>query len=243
MSSVQPSHRFTLQVAQAANGALFREVDGYLMATHFGEEGATSDTVMLEAARNGVALFDLSHWSLLEMQGSERLDYLHNQTTNNIKALSPGLGCETCIVTPTARLVDLVTAYVTLDSVLLLTSPSDNSVAYNSLNRLIAFSDAQLTDISSKHAVFTLIGPQSQEILTKLNFKPPLPTLHAHRTVEKHDDVLRVATGSGLAIEGYTLIVAAEKSGTIWSSLVEAGAIPCELTHGKLCALCKGVRQ
>lgn len=230
MSSIQPPHYSSLQAAQTSSGAVFDTVNGQHVAIRFGNESAESSTTKLAAAFKNVALFDRSHCSLLEMRGSERLDYLHNQTTNNIKSLSPGQGCETCIVSPTARLIDLVTAYIASDSVLLLASPSDTSAALQSLNQLIAFSDAQLTDVGKQYSVFSVVGPQSEHLLHTLGIALPSISIHSHTHLEATDPPLRIASGTGLAIEGYTLLVPAETAGPLWTALVEGGAIPCGST-------------
>ncbi len=215
---------------QSASGATFGEIAGQQVATSFGEKSAS-----MAAHQAGVLLFDRSHWSLLEISGPDRLDYLHNQTTNNIKGLSPGQGCNTCIVTPTARLVDLVTAYVTADSVLLLASPSPEEIALKSLSRLIAFSNASLANVSDRYTVLTLVGTESVQLLSALNISQPESVQHAHHSSSyeiaedshSHRGQLRVARGTDLAAEGYTLIVPEEESAVLWQALVNAGAIPC----------------
>ncbi|MGK7911473.1 MAG: folate-binding protein YgfZ [Synechococcus sp.] len=226
MSSIQSEQYSSLHAAQIASGAAFETLNGHHVAIYFGDHSAAPS---LKAAFEDVALFDRSHWSLLEMRGPDRLDYLHNQTTNNIKALSPGQGCETCIVSPTARLIDLVTAYATPDSVFLLASPSDsdNSRAFLSLNRLIAFSNAQLTDVGSSYSLFTVVGPRSQRLLNELSIALPSSTIHSHTYVETSTPPICVASGTGLSIEGYTLIVPKETSANVWSTLIDGGATAC----------------
>ena len=225
MSSVQPSPLTSLHEAQSANGGIWDEVDGQQVVVRFHDE-STDSSSSVDEAYNGAALFDRSHWSLLKMTGNDRLDYLHNQTTNDIKALSPGMGCETCIVSPTARLIDLVTVYSQPDSLLLLASPSASSVAFSSLKRLIAFSDAQIADVAPDLTVLTIVGPHSQDILSRLGISLPPPGVHAHRAVDYQGHVLHVATGTGLAIEGFTLIVPSQSAGSIWKALVDHGATP-----------------
>jgi len=86
----------------------------------------------------------------------DRIRYLHNQSTNDFQRLKPGLGCDTVIVTSTARTIDLVTAYVLEDAVLLLVSPNRRQYLMDWLDRYI-FADRQLTDVTDQTATFSLI--------------------------------------------------------------------------------------
>jgi hypothetical protein len=67
---------------------------------------------VVDALGSGVALIDRSHWGRVRIGGADRLSFLHNQSTNDFKALRPGQGCDTVFVTATARCLDLATALV-----------------------------------------------------------------------------------------------------------------------------------
>ena len=71
-----------------------------------------------------VMICDRSNWGLLQITGEDRLNYLHNQSTNDFNSLKSGEGCETVFVTSTARTIDLATTYVTEDAVLVIVSPN-----------------------------------------------------------------------------------------------------------------------
>lgn len=59
------------------------------VAVSFGEE---NDRKASEAWEHGVVLVDRSHWGRLRVVGSGHLDFLHGQTTADIKTLQPGEG-------------------------------------------------------------------------------------------------------------------------------------------------------
>ena len=104
-----------LQNVQTSNGATFEN----FIPISFG-----NDTQAIEATKQGVALCDRSHWGLIQISDDDRLRFIHNQSTNNFNILQPGQGCETVFVTPTARTIDLATAYVTESAIFLLVSPT-----------------------------------------------------------------------------------------------------------------------
>jgi len=185
-------------------------------------------TTAIQAARQRVALANLSHWGLLKISGDDRLRYLHNQSTNDFQKLQPSQGCDTVFVTSTARTIDLATAYVTENAVLVLVSPNRQQQMLEWLDRFIFPMDrVELTDISQESAIFTLIGPESDALLTKLGVEKSSNTAYAsHQELILGELPVRLAIGSGLAMPGYTLIVPVAEASQLEQTLTQAGAIP-----------------
>ena len=180
------------------------------------------------AVDKGAAICDRSHWGLLKVTGEDRLRYLHNQSTNDFEKLQPGQGCDTVFVTSTARTLDLATAYVTEDAVLVLVSPQRRQQLMTWLDRFIfPFDKVKLTDISAETAIFSLLGEQAGTILSQLAPQTSEQNeVGEHQLVNIADVSIRVGVGSGLAVPGYTLILNSASAATVWSKLSEAGAIP-----------------
>ncbi len=212
-----------LQEVQAAAGAFFAESNGITIPVNFG-----NDSEAMQAVREGVAICDRSHWGKILVSDSDRLRFLHNQSTNDFQRLQPGQGCDTVFVTSTARTIDLATAYVMEDAVLLLVSPNRRNYIIDWLDRYIFFADqVKLQDVTSESAVFSLIGSNSDAMLEQLGVNTIIgQPLATHQLIQLADVEVRVAVGSGLATPGYTIIVPKEKAATVWSKLVETGAVP-----------------
>lgn len=210
-----------LQDAQAAIGATFEATSR--VSVSFG-----NDLDAIKAAREGVALCDYSHWGRICVSDSDRLRFLHNQSTNDFQQLKPGQGCDTVFVTSTARTIDLATAYVTEDAVLLIVSPNRRQYLMDWLDRYIFFADqVELTDLTTKTATFSLIGPKSDACLAQLGAGVIIGQAYAtHQLVQLGGCEVRVAVGNGLAMPGYTLIMPAENAATVWNNLVQIGAVP-----------------
>jgi folate-binding protein YgfZ len=209
-----------LRQIQEAAGATFNEAGVVLSFDN--EERAT------EAIVNGVAISDRSHWGLLKITGEDRLRYLHNQSTNDFEKLHSGQGCDTVFVTSTARTLDLATAYVTDDAVLVLISSNRRQQLLTWLDRFIfPFDKVELSDVSTDSAVFSLVGEGSKGLLAKLCSEAiSLDSFAHHQTTTIADVPVRIAMGSGLGTPGYTLILDSSSAGVVWSKIVEAGAVP-----------------
>lgn len=210
-----------MQDVQAADGATFETTSK--VPVDFGNEKAA-----IAAARESVALCDRSHWGRIQVSDSDRLRFLHNQSTNDFQRLNPGQGCDTVFVTSTARTIDLATAYVTSDAVLLIVSPTRRQYLMDWLDRYIFFADkVELTDITQETATFSLIGPKSDTVVEQLGAGAIIGQSYAsHHVVQLQGVEVRIAVGSGLSIPGYTLIVPTENAATVWKNLVESGSVP-----------------
>ncbi|MEG4799880.1 folate-binding protein [Microcoleus sp. ARI1-B5] len=216
---------------QAAAGATFAELTTTeTVAISFGNDGDA-----IAATKQGAALYDRTHWGRIQISGSDRLRFLHNQSTNNFNILKPGQGCDTVFVTSTARTIDLATAYATEDAVILLVSANRRHQLLELLDRYIFPMDrVELTDLTDTTVAFSLLGPSSTQLLEKLGVTElENQPYAAHKLIKNPplsppDDEggVRVAVGSGLATPGYTLIASASDAANLWHELVKAGAVP-----------------
>ncbi len=180
----------------------------------------------LDAVVRSVALYDRSHWGRIRVFDRDRLSFLHNQTSNDFKRLQPGQGCEAVILTSTARTIDLVSAYVCDEDVMLLTAPGGQTQIMTWLDRYIFFGDkVQLADISDTTVCFSLMGPSSADLLMKLGLSELPDELDAHCLGEIAQVSVRIALGSGLSTPGYTLIADQEQGSALWQGIAEAGAV------------------
>jgi len=186
------------------------------------------DAAAIQAAKVGVAICDRSLWGRIKVSGDDCLNFLHNQSTNNFQILKPGQGCDTVFVTSTARTIDLATAYVTEDAVILLVSPNRRQFLLEWLDKYIFFADkVELSDITEYTNTFSLIGPGSDAILEKLGIGELIGQpygSHQVYTIAPAEGV-RIAVGSGLAAPGYTLTFPYTDKATMWNKLLEAGAL------------------
>lgn len=200
----------------------------------WGQEGTTAvplsfgnDELALAASQTGVALADRSHWGRIRVSDDDRLQFLHNQSTNDFKKLKPGQGCDTVILTSTARTIDLVTAYVGETDVLLLASPNRGQQLISFLDKYIFFSDkVKLEEVTAQTFSFSLIGPESTRLLEQWGATVQSQPYASHQSIELAGARVLLAVGSGLASVGYTLMGSADRAGAVWQALVLAGAVP-----------------
>lgn len=184
----------------------------------------SKDAAAIQAATAEVAVCDRSLWGRIRVGDDDRLRFLHNQSTNDFQKLKPGQGCDTVMVTSTARTIDLVSGYVLDDAVLLLVSPSRREFLLQWLDRYIFFADkVQLTDVTDETATFSIIGPGSDAVVEKLGAGAIVGQAYGnHITI---DDGVIVAVGSGLTSPGYTLILPVAQKQQVWQKIIDLGVV------------------
>ncbi|AFZ44829.1 folate-binding protein YgfZ [Halothece sp. PCC 7418] len=178
-------------------------------------------------ARNNVGLYPHSHSGIIELTGEDRLQFLHNQTTNDIKNLKAGQGCEAVFVNSTGRTLDLATVYVTEEKIFLLVSAARTQFLMEWMDRyLFPMDRVSLKNVSEVYSVSSLMGEKSPALMEQLgatiNLDQPFAT---HEMTTINEIPVRVAVGTELAIVGYTLIVASEQGSVLQETLTEAGAV------------------
>ncbi len=155
-------------------------------------------------------LYDASHWGRIEVSDSDRLNFLHNQSTNGLKLLKPGELCDTVFLNSTARTVDLATAYVLDETVLLSVSPGMAAGLIAFLDRYIFFADkVKLRDVTDQTAMLRVIGED-------IGIEAP-GSGHGLVTIAGHQ--VRVARGCGLNLPGFTILCEASAKPAVIDAL------------------------
>jgi len=217
-----PEIQQDLTTLQKSQGSEFTEINQLNIPLTF-----SNDTDALIAVEKSVAICDRRHWGLIEITDNDRIRFLHNQSTNNIQVLQPGQGCDTVLVTSTARTIDLTTVYLTDDAILMLVSPGREQSIMAWLDRFLFPMDrVKLRSISQEYGIFSLIGPNSQNILENLGIINLPQDFHVHQVFNIDDVPVRICQGSSLASPGYTLIFPITSAANLWQKLTNFGCVP-----------------
>jgi tRNA-modifying protein YgfZ len=189
----------------------------------------------LQAAQTGAVIYDSSAWGKILVGDRDRLRFLHNQSTADFEKRQVGEAVDTVFVTSTARTIDLATALILDNEVLLVVSPNRREYLVNWLDKYIFFADrVTLKDVTDSLASFTLMGTESASILARLGC-PNLMELNqgSHQLYQVDGIEVRIAIGTELGLPGYRLIVAGgaspeenrSQSAALQQSLTNLGAI------------------
>lgn len=176
------------------------------------------------ALRKGSALVDRSYRGLIEVTGADRLSWLHNLTTNDVKNLSPGEGNYSFATNIKGRILfDLVIlvreecVWIDLDSCFL-------AGALAHFNKYKIMEDVVIADRTESFVRFALVGESVKETLARLGAShagvmPRFAT--AQIDIEGAGcSVLRSDFCGSFAVE---LLIPSDRAVATWRSLCDAG--------------------
>src|SRR5271165_6471169 len=116
------------------------------------------------AAQEAAAWCDQSSRVRLEVAGPDRAKFLHNLTTNDVKRLPVGRGCEAFVTSPQGKTLGFVKLLACADSVLVCTDPGGLVLVLPHLQKYGVFDDIVLEDRSESTFEIHLTGPAALEL-------------------------------------------------------------------------------
>jgi glycine cleavage system T protein len=198
--------------------ATFVEVAGWEIPDHYGDPIAEHNAV-----RTGVGLIDLSHRGVLRITGPDRVTFLHNLVTNDIRSLSPGTGCYAAILTPKGRIIADMRVYVLQDALLLDTEPELPEKLSTTLDRYLIADDAVLENVTGQIGALGVYGPHSSTFVGALFGIELLEKEHHVVLCDFRGATLLIVRNEITGEVGYDLSAPVETLPGLWETLYERG--------------------
>ena len=95
----------------------------------------------------GLVWADRSDRERFEISGPDRVKFLHNLCTNDVKRLAVGSGCEAFVTSPQGRTLGLITILALEDSLLLLADPGGMEDIVPHFEKYAVFDDVAFRDL------------------------------------------------------------------------------------------------
>lgn len=177
------------------------------------------------AIDEGVACADRSDRVRLDVGGPDRARFLHNLTTNEVKRLETGRGCECFVTSLQGRTIGYATLLACPESILLRTDPGGLVLALPHFQKYGVFDDIILEDRSDSTFEYHLIGPRTEELVRRAAGAVPEAAELAHATAGIGDVPVLVVRESPTGRPGLTIIGARAAASRVLESLrsLEAG--------------------
>ncbi len=206
------------QLHQALHAQL-REEDGWEVVAAYHDAQAEH-----RHARRAAGLFDLSHRGRLEILGPDRVSWLHNLLTNDIKALKPGGGCATALLTPQGKVVSTASLFALPDSLLLDCETSRAPLISTHLKKYRITERVEVHDRTAEFGLLALQGPQAETIVSTWAGAAACPKNNGHH-VSYHIDGMTVliARCSVTGDPGFYCFVPTARLPDLWQRLLAAG--------------------
>ena len=208
-----------------AAGAKIVDFAGWDMPLHYGSQINEHHTV-----RQGAGIFDVSHMTVVDIEGNETASFLRRLLANNIDRLIPGKALYTCMLNEQGGVIDDLIVYKVSDTAYRLVVNSgtrDKDLAWIK-------KQAEQTSIQIKErtdvAMLAVQGPKVREkiaaIFSKEHLQKILDLKPFHYTTANDYFIARTGyTGE----DGFEMIVPANQAANLWEKLVSSTMSPCGL--------------
>ncbi len=206
------------------SGATLIQVDGRLLPEKF-----TSVEEEYSAAHRYAALFDISHFGKLRITGRDTVDLLNRISTSDLSGMRPGMGKQTFLATEKGRVMDLCTAYMQQESLLLRTSPFNSQNVKKWIEKFIISEDVKVEDVTPNFPMFLVAGPSASDFLklvahsshrTLLDLSK-MPLNNFVRTFLGQSEVFMSRTRLVLD-EGFIILINQSDVESVWNQLLQA---------------------
>ena len=180
----------------------------------------------LEALRSGCASFALPWRAQIRVTGKDRVRWLHNMVTNNVRDLAVNRGNYNFVLNAQGRILGDMYIYNRGESLMLETDSGQVETLINTMKRFIIMDKVELTPAGQNLTCLGICGPQAAQVLSA-------PGIDTNNMVplEVRDlaiDGLAVTLIAGPAKKPHWFEIWADSAHAhdLWNKLIEAGAQP-----------------
>lgn len=176
-----------------------------------------------EEAQLGAVTHRFEHPGLIRLSGSDRIDFIQRQTTNDVSRLGPEQSVTTVLTSPKARILDVLTLLEDGDSVMAVCLPGRGPATAAFFQSRIFFMDqVTVEDESTRWAQFDLDGPQAADVLPGFAMDHT-PEPNEAGQFELEGTAVRVIVRHGFGGRGFRLLVPAEAAEPVAEVLYARG--------------------
>ena len=179
-------------------------------------------TCEFEAITTHAGLVDRSDRIRLEISGPDRAKFLHNLTTNDIKRLAVGRGCEAFVTSPQGKTIGYLIVLAADGKLIARADPGGDVLALPHFRKYGVFDDVAIDDRSSSTFELHLFGPHAAEVVRRAAGLLPGEE-YAHIFTEIGGHAVRLVCESPAMRPGLTVIGERPAARPVKESLLEHG--------------------
>jgi tRNA-modifying protein YgfZ len=189
-----------------------------------------------QALRHAAAWLDLGARGRLVARGRDRVRFLHNVSSNDVKKMTPGAGSYAFLLSPQGRIQADLCLFCFDDRFLIDTEPELREKARQQILRYKVADQVEVEDVTAQTAAIGVEGPGAAAVLGSLGV--PLPEEpYAH--LQWNDATVAAVTVTGQP--GFRIYTSAEASAEIAGRLQAAGAQPATGADARLVRIENGL--
>jgi tRNA-modifying protein YgfZ len=145
-----------------AAGARLAEYEGCVLPESFSDLEREYRT-----ARESVAIFDTNWHAMITLAGRDRVKYLHNISSNDIKSLAEGRGMLALLLNPQGHILAELEVYALPEKLLVLSHVSQRERTVATLKKYVIGSQVQIEDLTEQFGGIGIEGPRAAEVMQR----------------------------------------------------------------------------
>ncbi len=170
----------------------------------------------------GLYLIDRSDRSRIDVSGPDRAKFLHNLTTNEVKRLPAGRGCEAFVTSPQGKTIGYVAILVAEGRIVVRSDPGGMVLALPHLQKYGVFDDVGIEDRSESTFELHVLGDGVDDLIRRAGGTPPDAPDLAHVACELGGRPVRLIRESPAGVAGITIIGERADADSVASALSSA---------------------
>lgn len=193
-------------------------------------------TAEYAALTSGIGMVDFHDRTQIELTGDDRAAFMHNFTTNDIRGLRPGQGCEAFTLDVRGHVVGHLLVFCTPHSLVLDTVPGQGEKLVHYFDRYLIRERVEIHDRTEDWSELLLAGAEAEQLLHQLAESAPAGRLDHQqvrlagqpvwlRRVEMIGSGSFLVAGSAEAIDAVTIAFGAEGVTVCGADAFEAARI------------------
>jgi aminomethyltransferase len=167
-----------------------------------------------------IGILDHSALGKIRVSGKDRIEFLHNILTQDIKNIPVGMGARAALLAASGKVLMLMDVHVFEDHLLLFMEAGMAPKTLSLLEKFVIADDVLLEDVTELFTLISLAGPNSEWLVIKC-----LPEIYKTLKELQHlifaDGV--VLKNSCLGLPGFDLLIPKEKSEAFHKKLLHEG--------------------
>jgi tRNA-modifying protein YgfZ len=176
-----------------------------------------------EAVTTGVGVVDRSDRVRLEVTGPDRAKFLHNLTTNDVKRLAVGRGCETFVTSPQGKTIGYLILLAAEDRIIARSDPGGALLVLPHFRKYGVFDEVSIDDRSDSTFELHILGPLATELVRRAGGRLPDEAEYAHVATKLGGHPVLLVRESPALLPGLTVIGDATAARSVKECLLEHG--------------------
>jgi aminomethyltransferase len=191
----------------------------------------------------GCGIYDLGWRGKLVATGADRVRWLNDMVTNNIRDLALNRGNYSFLLNAQGRILGDLFAYNRGDYILIDTAAWQIPKLKETFEKFIIMDDVEVTDISEKLTSLAVQGPRAREVLRDAGVKFDEVDPMQVQDVTWNDAGLSVTRMKSDVVQIYEVWLAPGAAVALWQSLIGRGAKPVGMEALEMFRLVSGMPQ